>query len=362
MIKLMKIFLLALVMLSPLISNAKNISDFEEEISKLNFKEQKKIFNKYMNGSGNEKSIYPLLGYMYYNGYGVSKNTNAAINIYQRLVADDSKVGYYLLGRHYIETNTDISKGLSYLISASDANLVEAALFIGKIYKEGIGVSKDDYYSTEYYYKAAKMGSTEAKFIIAQDLVNSIEVAKIKKGLVLLTEAADNKNSDACRQLKDLYITKNNILKQDANKHFNYLLCLADNGDLESIRTVAEYYSKGIIVMIDNKSAYDYYKKYIIKVTDPKTEEDKDVYYKSAISSIKLKKYSEAVALLKIISAKEHSAASNILGRLYEDDFLGRPNLKLSLKYYELSKEQGFENDNDISRVKKNLLEKEKNK
>lgn len=358
--KIIKIMSLSLMISISLTVNAKSISEFEEEIKNLSFEEQEKIFYKYMNSSGNKTETYPFLGYMYYNGFGVEKNTKAAIHIFQRTADDGSKIGYYLLGRHYIETGNDVDKGLNYLIQASDAKLVEATLYIGKIYKEGIGVIQDNYYSTEYYYKAAKIGSAEAKYIIAQDLLKSIEVQKRNRGLIFLTESADSKYAPACSQLKDLYITKNNIITQDIKKHFTYLLCLADKGDLDSIKKVAEYYAKGFIVMINNKSSYDYYNKYIKIVKDPKTEEEIETYYKAAISHIKIKKYNEAANLLKRLSSQGHSESSNVLGRLYESNYLGNANLSESLKYYKIANEQGFENDNEVFRLIEDIKKEKK--
>lgn len=349
--KIIKIMSLSLMISISLTVNAKSISEFEEEIKNLSFEEQEKIFYKYMNSSGNKNETYPFLGYMYYNGFGVTKNTKAAIHIFQRTADEGSKIGHYLLGRHYIENGNDVTKGLNYLIQASDSNLIEATLYIGKIYKEGIGVIQDDYYSSEYYYKAAKIGSTEAKYIIAQDLLKSIEVSKRNKGLAFLTESAEGRYAPACRQLKDLYISKNNIITQDVKKHFTYLLCLADTGDLESIQKVAEYYAKGFIVMINNKLSYNYYNKYVKIVKEPKTEDEIETYYKAAISNIKMKKYNEAVNLLKITSSQGHSESSNVLGRLYESNYLGNPNLKNSLKYYKLANQQGFESEIEVLRL-----------
>lgn len=350
-----KIIVVILMLAFSLISNAKSISDFDKEVSKLNFEEQKKLFSKYMNSGSNKNDIYPFLGYMYYHGIGVSKNEKAAVNIYERTVEEGSIKGYFLLGKHLIETSTDINKGLTYLIEASDKGLVEATLYIGKIYKEGIGVNKDEYYSNEYYYKAAADGSAEAKFIIAQDLLKSIESSKKNKGLKILTNSADEGYLEACRQLKDLYLNKNNIVEQDLKKHFNYLLCIADNDDLEAIQKVAEYYATGFIVMVNNKEAYEYYKEYVKLVKDPLSIEEQKNYYKAAIAYIKFKKYYDAVNILVKISEKGHSEASNVLGRLYESGYVGKADNEKSLKYYEIAKSQGFDNEEDILRVKKNI-------
>lgn len=355
-----KIIAAILILSFSLISNAKDISDFEKEVSALSFEEQKKLFSKYINNSSNKNDIYPFLGYMYYHGIGVTKDEKIAVNIYERIIEEGSLNGHFLLGKHLIETSKDIDKGLTHLITASDKGLVEATLFIGKIYAEGIGVNKDEYYSNEYYHRASANGSAEAKFIIAQDLLKSIESPKREKGLKLLQDSAEAGYLDSCRQLKDLYFEKNYIVKQDLKKHFNYLLCLADNDDLESIKKVADYYSTGFIVMINNKEAYKYYNKYIKIVKEPQTVEEQKIYYKAAISYIKSKKYSDAVNILIKLSDKGNAEASNILGKIYESDYLGRTNNEKSLKYYEIAKNQGFKNEEDIIRVKKNINSMEK--
>lgn len=334
----------------------KNFDDFEIEVRKLEPKKQQKLFEDYINkSSGDKVKVYPYLGYMYYNGIGVEKNIDMGVNIYQRASEEDSKLGYYLLGKHLVESGKDIEKGLTYIVKASDANVVEATLYIAKIYEEGIGFQKDPYYALEYYHRAAKKGSGKAKFYIAKQLLESGQPTNYKKGMEYLTNSADLNYEEACDTLQKLYMTPNKIVDRDTKKHAKYLICSANNDNVDSIKKVAEYYSKGIILMIDNKRAYQYYKKYINIITNPKSKEELNTYYKAGISFIKFKKYNEAVELLRTASRGDVAEASNALARLYESNYLGKPDYEKALAFYKAAQNQGIDTTEATLRVQKNM-------
>lgn len=335
---------------------AKYFDDFEIEVRKLESKKQQKLFNDYINKNGEDQiKFYPYLGYMYYNGIGVEKNIKMGVNIYERSVEEGSKLGYYLLGKHLLESGTDVKKGLKYILNASDANLLEATLYIAKIYEEGIGIEKDPYYALEYYHRASKRGSGKAKFYIAKKLLESNQHTNYKKGIEYLTDSANLNYEEACDTLQKLYITPNKIIDRDPKKHAKYLICSANNDNVEAIRKVAEYYSKGIIVMVDNKNSYQYYKKYIDIIKNPKSKEELTTYYKAGISFIKFEKYEAAVEVLRTASRGNISEASNALARLYESTYLGKPDYEKAAAFYKVAQNQGIDTTEAILRVQKNM-------
>lgn len=327
---------------------------FEEKISTLNQNDKKELFKSYLNKSGsNKKKLYPYLGYMYYNGIGVEKNTEMGVSIYERAVEEESPLGYYLLGKHYVENNIDFKKGISLLLKAIDKNSIEATLYIANVYENGIGVDKDAYYSLEYYHRASQMGSGEAKFIISQKLISSGDPSNYKKGVGYLIDAANLGNENACDTLQKLYIIPNKILENNPKSHVKYLICSADNGNVEAIKKVADYYSRGYIVMIDNKKAMQYYNKYLTVVKKPKTKEEYETYYKAGIAFIKMERYGQAVEILKTSSTGDVAEASKALARIYEGEYLGKPDYEKSLNYYTKAKKQGIDTTEDILRIQK---------
>ncbi len=332
----------------------RNFKSFEEKVSTLNQNDKKNLFKSYINKSGeNQKKFYPYLGYLYYYGIGVEKNVEMGVSIYERSIEEGSQLGYYLLGKHYIETNTDLKKGLSFLLKASDKKSIEATLYIANIYENGIGVEKDSYYALEYYHRASQMGSGEAKFIISQKLISSGDPSNYKKGVSYLIEAANLRYEQACDTLQKLYIIPNKILENNPKNHVKYLMCSADNGNVDAIKKVAEYYSKGYIVMIDNKKSMQYYNEYLRIVDNPKTREEYETYYKAGISFIKFEKYQQSVPIFKTASTGDIAEASKALARIYEGDYLGDPDYEKALDYYTRAKKQGLDTTEEILRIQK---------
>jgi TPR repeat protein len=328
---------------------------FQLEAVKLDRKKQQQLFEKYVQKSAGEKvDVYPYLGYLYYNGIGVEKNIEMGVNIYQRAADEESDLGKYLLGKHLIETGENKDLGLSYIIKSSDSGLSLATLYIAKIYEEGIGFEKDSYYALEYYHRAAKLGSSKAMFFIAKKLLESGQPENYKKGLAYLIDSADLRYEEACDTLQKLYITPNKIIERDSKKHTKYLICSANNDNVSSIKQLAEYYSKGIIVMIDNVNAYKYYSRYVEIIKKPTSKEELNTYYKAGIAFVKVNKYKDSVEILKVASRGNIAEASNSLARLYEFNYLGEPDYDKATLFYTAAQKQGLDTTESLLRIQRN--------
>lgn len=359
-----KILLLIIILVTSINTSfaaGKSIIEFENSLKNMSENDKIKTFNNYFNKTSIEgENLYPYVGYMYYNGIGIEKNVDMAVRIYERTILKDNVLGFYLLGKHLIETRTDIKRGLDYLIRASDGYVIDSSLYIAKMYEEGTYIEKDLYFSNEYYYRASNMGSEYAKFIIGSRLIKSEDSLSLNKGLLYLTDAAKLNSEDACNLLQELYITKNPVVSIDTAKHVEYLICSAEKGNIKSILKVAEYYSKGIIVMINNREAARYYQQYIKLSLEPKTKEEFELYYNAGIAFIKDKKYDMAVNILIKASEGNITNATIALARMYETDYIGEPIYEESLKYYQIAKKQGINTDNEIKRLTETIQIKNK--
>jgi len=314
---------------------------------------QKQFFQKYLEATSKNETLLPNLGYLYYYGYGTAEDRTTAVNIYKRAASQDDDMGMYLLGKYYIEDMNDTQQGLSYLIRSADKGNYLAAEFIAKMYEEGKYVKADNYYSLEYYHMASKLGSSSARFVIAQQLLQSGDESNYPKGMEYLRAAADLSNIDACKTLAKLYITENKVVAMDSKKHVVYTMCAADEGDIESIKTLADYYSRGVIVMIDNSKATKYYNDYIDIVQKPKTAEEADMFYKAGVVQSSINNFRKAGDYFKISARAGNADSAIALARMFEMGYGVKQDFPMALTYYKMAQKNGKSTSEDIMRIQR---------
>jgi TPR repeat protein len=289
---------------------------------------------------------------LYYNGIGTPEDKATALNIYKRGAENGSSISQYLLGKYYIEDLNNFKDGLAWLLKSADKKEYLAALYIAQLYSEGKYVAKDDYYALEYYHMAAQLGSTEAAFYIAEKMLSSGDSSKYAKGLEYLKYAADNKNMQACNTLAKLYITENNFVPVDPKQHIIYTSCAANNGDLTAIRTIADYYTRGYIVSIDNTQAAKYFDMYInLSGTAPTTQDDINLFFEAGLSQYSANNIKKSVNYLKIAAKAGHPEAANTLARMYENGNGVKVDLDEALNYYQIAQKNGLDTSESIARI-----------
>lgn len=327
-----------------------------QEIKSYPEDQQRDYFESRLKKLSKNERMLPSVGYLYYNGIGTTVDKDTAFNMYKRAADNDSSLGQYLLGRYYIEDLNDFKTGLAWLLKSVDKQEAMAALYVGQLYSDGKYVEKDEYYSLEYYHLAAKLGSTDAAFFIAEKMLSSGDDSNYAKGLEYLTFAADNNNTQACNTLAKLYITENIFVPVNAKKHIVYTSCAANNGDLTAIRTIADYYTRGYIVSIDNEQAVRYYERYIKMIgMSPSNKDDVDLFYQAGLAEYTKGDYKKAVTFLKISAKSGKAEAADSLGKMYENGNGVKSDLNEALDYYMLAQKNGLDMSESIVRVQTNL-------
>ena len=121
---------------------------------------------------GNVIQMYDVAGY-YYNGVGVEKNTEKAIEWYTKAYDNGLKEAAYILGYIYQtdEYYKDNLKTIEWYKISADNNNPRACYNLGYIYFDGSIVIKDNVKALEYLNKALRLGIKEAQIII--DQINS---------------------------------------------------------------------------------------------------------------------------------------------------------------------------------------------
>lgn len=126
---------------------------------------QKSANNRHPNGKSN-------LAHMYEHGYGISKNNETAINLYEEIIAtvdsDDLKSSSLnSLGNIYSRENNfyNLEKAVSYYQKAIALdNNIYSLYSIGKMYNDGKGVLKNPAKAKEYLEKSAQSGYNAAEY------------------------------------------------------------------------------------------------------------------------------------------------------------------------------------------------------
>jgi hypothetical protein len=337
-------------------SSSIRFTKMSSEVKRYSEEKQRKYFEDTLKKlSKNDKEL-PTVGYLYYNGIGTTADKTTAFNMYKRAASTNSKLGQYLLGKYYVEDLNNFKEGLTWLLKSADGEEPLAALYIAQLYSDGKYVAKDEYFALEYYHLAAKLGSSEAAFNIAEKMLSSGDSTSYEKGLQYLTYAADNKNLQACNTLAKLYITKNLFLPIDPKKHIIYTSCAANEGDLTAIRTIADYYTRGYIVSIDNEQATKYYERYINLIgNSPSNQDDIDLFYEAGLSEYTNGDYKKSVDFLKVAAKSGKAEAADTLGRMYENANGVKLDLNTALDYYKLAQKNGLDTSESIVRVQTNM-------
>ena len=136
----------------------------------LDNKEQGKMYSQIFNDIKNLAKSGDVfaevrLGFMYENGYGVSKNYSKAIEWYKKATENGNTKAQNSLGDMYYLGNgvtKDYSKAIEWYRKAAEQGYAIAQYNLGYMYDNGKGVSKDYSKAVEWYKKAAKNGNINA--------------------------------------------------------------------------------------------------------------------------------------------------------------------------------------------------------
>lgn len=193
--------------------------------------------------------IYFLLGIMYDEGLGITKNKNEAMYYY--LMAHDK--GYdqatYRIGAIY-DDNKDYSNAMKFYQIASDTP--DALCRIGRLYYYGNGIKKNIDTALEYIQKAIDKNSHTA--MIALGIIYAID-KKYEAALVMYQKAADGGDIDAKYLLASAYFYGKGvqICKKTA---YRYATEAVDQGHAKAMNLRGIMFCTGINGIVDYDNAF----------------------------------------------------------------------------------------------------------
>jgi uncharacterized protein len=110
------------------------------------------------------------IGYLYYEGKGVSQNLQEAIKWYKMAATKNYPDACFNLGVAYSEgqgVERDPAEALRWYQIAADAGYAPAQTMVGNIYFRGVDVPMDREKGFEWYLKAAEQDDVFAQFFVA---------------------------------------------------------------------------------------------------------------------------------------------------------------------------------------------------
>lgn len=249
----------------------------------------------YLKGHNNEDlRATQRLGIMYYNGEGVKRDDEKAIDYMKKAIVDKDPHSLYLIGVMYLykdrerglyylkkaykrgsqyaaeilasecfvdilnKNKVDEEELLEYINYAADKGLEDAIYYKGLAYIYGIGVKKDEEEAFKLFIKSAEMGSEKAMLKVGSCYLHGIYVKQnINKAIGWYKKAIKENNVEAYLSLIDVY-EKGIGIDKDYNSAVNLAFGLRKINKAEGNEKLIYYNAKGIGVEKSNEKAEEY--------------------------------------------------------------------------------------------------------
>ena len=183
-----------------------NLHADEKALHAFKNKEYQKAFSLYMIDAKNGNSTaQSALSYLYFNGYGIQKDTDKGILWLKKSAHNmNSKAQYDLAMIYVLGQNTKINKSLafSWLDSASDLGNKDAQYNLALMYYQGDSIKIDVKKSAELLESAAIKGHKGAIENIGLIYMQLIQFDKAEKWLKI---NANNGNTNSYYLLSEVY-------------------------------------------------------------------------------------------------------------------------------------------------------------
>jgi TPR repeat protein len=197
---------------------------------------------------------YSLAG-LYYSGKGVEQDYETAYSLYSKSAAQSNSYADYELGkmiRDGIGTAVDPENAALHFKKAFDGFVSlekdsrddKLEYCIGQMLYTGTGTGKDVNAALRYFELSAKLGNTNAQYILGKIYMDSGDAENIQKALEWLGRASENGNAMAQYELGKLYCDGSH-LEKDINKAMELLTKSAEQKNGYAAYALAKLYLKG---------------------------------------------------------------------------------------------------------------------
>lgn len=190
------------------------------------------------------------LAVSYIKGEGVIKDTKKAFQWFKKAAEAGDVQSMYNLAFCYSKgegVSKNASKAFQWYKEAANKGYILAMYDLAVCYINGDGVSKDASKAFQWFQKAAILGHSKSIFEVAMCYFDGEGTPKdYTKAFQWFQKAAEKNDSKAMHNLAFCYECGLGVQK-DASKAFQWLQKAADAGNVDSINTLKNYYSKNTL-------------------------------------------------------------------------------------------------------------------
>ena len=148
------------------------------------------------------------LGFMYYNGYGVTKDYDEAVKWFRKAAEQGLARGQNNLGNMYrygYGVTKDYDEAVKWYRKAAEQGLAQGQCSLGFMYYKGYGVTKDYAEAVKWYRKAAEQGLARGQYNLGYMYQYGYGVKKDQsKALEWYRKAAEQGDEDAKAKVAEL--------------------------------------------------------------------------------------------------------------------------------------------------------------
>jgi len=300
----------------------------------------------YITKSANQNNIYAKykLGELYKNGIGLEKNSLKSKILFEEVYSSALEKENFdrniqcLLGNIYYEGNgveKNIQKAIEYYKKSADVGNPEASYYLSKVYSS----QKKNTEQEQCLVIAAELGYIDAQYDLGVKYVGKVTKGvekNIGQGLKWLKIASNNGDNRASYFLGDLFFNGKGVT-EDKEMGFSYFVLSAKQGNVNGFNMLfmrvanndkqAFKYFKELIDKKNYLAFYEYGNMCLNGINVDKNEEKAFKYFKQsyeygndkALDLIVNYAYNDNAEALKTIEelAKKHKELKRILGNIY---------------------------------------------
>ena len=268
---------------------------------------------------GDEGEKWSQLGEKYYNGDGVEKDYEKAVEYYEKAAELENAAAQNNLGLCYENGHgvlQDYKEAVKWYRKAAEQGNTVAQYNLGHCYANGIGVPRDHKEAVKWYRKAAEQGDTAAQNNLGGCYANGRGVPQdYKEAVKWYRKAAEQGDADAWYKLGVCYAHGCGV-PQDYEEAVKWYRKAAEQGDADAQNNLGLCYAHGCGVPHDHKEAVKWYRK-AAEQGDTDAQNNLGLCY--AHGRGVPQNYKEAVKWYQKAAEQGNTAAKINLGECYEN-------------------------------------------